>query len=308
MGSVMRRWLCGMAFLAICAAPPGVDAAESAVGMLLGGSPIYRYGQFRLETGDEPVPQAKTGAEQSKSRDGFFIIAPLNDNEELIENAHPDQPARWYLGYTVGTSRASKRQSGALEKGLSMIDIGANYQEFVFYPSGGSAAQRKAAISVYFSIYETLYVVSGQSGSFISSLRATYLYEHRAGGKTSMVTPGANGLPDTVNSMVISFPSAVAALIIHPGIIYEPSETAAFRAAFSPQYTFYNNLNQGNPWLDKERLRLEAWLHYFPVADRSFRLQAGMYSDRIVRGEKSDGGTELGVMFQIRRDIRPFDW
>lgn len=307
MGSVMRRWLCGMALLAICAAPR-VDAAESAVGMLIGESSLYRYGHFRLETGDEPVPQGKTGAEQSKPRDGFFIIAPLNENEEPIETAHPDQPARWYLGYTVGTSRASIRKSGALEKGLSMIDIGANYQEFVFYPSGGSAAQRKAAISVYFSIYETLYVVSGQSGSFISSLRATYLYEHRTATKTSVVTPGANGLPDTVSSIAVSFPSAVAALIIHPGVIYEPSETAAFRIAFSPQYTFYNNLNQGNPWLDKERFRFETWLHYFPVADRGFRLQAGVYSDRIVRGEKSDGGTELGVMFQIRRDIRPFDW
>lgn len=307
MGSVMRRWLCGMALLALFSAPRA-EAAEPAAGVLLGVSPVYRYALFRLETGDEPVPRAKTGAEQSEPRDGFFVIAPLNENEELIENAHPDQPARWYLGYTVGSARASTRQSGALEKGLSMFDIGANYQEFVFYPDGGSIPRRKAAISVYFSIYETLYVASGQSGSFISSLRATYLYEHRTAGKTGVVVPGIDGLPDTVTSAAASFPTAVGALILRPGVIYEPSETAAFRVAFAPQYTFYNNLNKGVPWLDKERLRLEWWLHYFPVADRGFRLQAGFYSDRIIRGDTADGGTELGVMFQLRRDIRAFDW
>lgn len=307
MGSVMRRWLYGMAVIALFTAP-NAEAVEPAVGMLLGISPVYRYALLRLETGTEPVPQAKTGAEQTEPRDGFFIIAPLNENEELIETAHPDQPARWYLGYTVGGARASTRQSGAREKGLSMFDIGANYQEFVFYPDGGSIPRREAAISVYFSIYETLYVASGQSGNFISSLRATYLYEHRTAGKTGVVVPGADGLPDTVTSVVTSFPTAVGALILRPGIIYEPAETAAFRVAFSPQYTFYNNLNHGNPWLDKERLRFEGWLHYFPVADRGFRLQAGIYSDRTVRGETIDGGTELGVMFQLRRDIRTFDW
>lgn len=307
MGCVMRRWLCGMALLVFCAAPQA-KAAEPAMGVLLGFSPVYRYALCRLETGEEPVPQAKTGAERTEPRDGFFIFAPLNENEEPIETAHPDQSARWYLGYTIGSARASTRPSGALEKGLSMIDIGANYQEFVFYPGDGSIARRKAAISVYLSIYETLYMISDRSGSFISSFRATYLYEHRAAGKTSVVVPGVDGLPDTVNSVVTAFPTAVGALILRPGVIFEPSETAEFRVAFSPQYTFYNNLNQGIPWFDKERLRLEGWIHYFPVADRSFRLQAGFYSDRIVRGDAADGGTELGVMFQLRRDIRSFDW
>ncbi len=307
MGSVMRRWLCGILFLAVFAALRA-EGAEPTVGMLIGFSPVYRYALLRMETGDEPLPQAKTGAVQYKPRDGFFIIAPLNENEEPIDTAHPDQPVRWYLGYTVGSASAATLNSGALASGLSMIDIGANYQEFVYYPDGGSVSQRKAAISVYFSIYETLYVTSGQSGSFISSLRATYLYEHRTAAKTSVVVPGTAGNPDTVNSMVTSFPSAVGALIIHPAVIYEPFETAAYRFAFAPQYTFYNTLNHANPWMDKERLRLEGWLHYFPVADHSFRVQAGLYSDRIVRGETVDGGTELGVMFQLRRDIRPFDW
>ncbi len=307
MGSVMGRWLSGIALFAAIAVPR-VDAAEPAMGVLLSVSPVYRYALIRLETGNEPMPQAKTGAEQSELRDGFFLIVPLNENEEPIETAHPDQPARWYLGYTFGKARAASRRPGEMEQGLSMIDFGVNYQEFVFYPGGGSASCRKAAISAYLSIYETSYATSGRSGSFISSLRATYLYEHRAAGKIGMVVPGAVGHPDTVNNIAVSFASAVGALIVHPAVIYEPSETAAFRFAFTPQYTFYNNQNKGNPFLDKERLRMEGWLHFFPVADHSIRVQAGVYSDRIVRGEVTDGGTELGVMFQFRRDIRPFDW
>ncbi len=307
MGYVINRWLCGMVLIVLIAAPRA-DAAETAMGMMLNFSPVYRYAHFRIETGDEPVPDPVTGAKKREPRDGFFIITPLNENEELIEAAHPDQPARWYLGWSFGSARAAARPSGALERGLSMIDIGANYQEFVFYPNGGNDFRRKAAVSVYLSIYETLYVVSAEPGSFISSLRATYLYEHRAAGKTIVVVPGAVGQPDTVTNRAVSFPTALGALIIHPGVIYEPSETAAFRLAFSPQYTFYNNLNQAVPWFDKERLRLEVWLHHFPVADRNFRLQAGVYSDRIVRGDTADGGTEMGVMLQLRRDIRTFDW
>lgn len=305
--SMIRPWIHGMALLVLFAAP-WAEAAEPAVGMLLGFSPLYRYALLRVETGKEPEPREKTGAEQYEPRDGFFIIAPLNDTEEPIENAHPDQPARWYLGCTFGGARAAIGPSGALEKGLSMIDIGLNYQEFVFYPNGGTVSERKPGVSVYLSIYESLSAASWRSGNLISSLRITYLYEHRTAGKAGVVVPGTGGNPDTVNSIAVSFPSVVGALIIHPAVIYEPSETAAFRFALAPQYTFYNNRNEGNPWLDKERLRLEGWLHYFPLADHRYRLQAGVYSDRIVRGDITNGGTELGVMFQLRRDIRTFDW
>lgn len=307
MWCVIGRWLCGMALLAAVAAPRA-EAAEPAVGALLGVSPVYRYAHVRLETGDEPAPRPKTGAGQSEPRDGFFVLVPLNENEEPVESAHPDQPARWYVGYTVGAARAAAGKSGTLERGLSMIDIGANYQEFVFFPDGGSVSRREPTLSIYLSIYETRYVAAAEAGTFIPSLRVTYLYEHRTAGKTGVVVPGTGGHPDTVNSIVTFFPTAIGALILRPAVIYEPSETAAYRFAFAPQYTFYNNLNQGNPWLDKERLRMEGWLHYFPVADHSFRVQAGLYSDRIVRGDTADQGTELGVMFQLRRDIRAFDW
>lgn len=304
MWCVIGRWLGGMALLAAFAAPRA-EAAEPAVGAVLGVSPVYRYAHVRLETGDEPAPQPKTGAGQSEPRDGFFIIAPLNEGEEPLESAHPDQPARWYVGYTVGAARAATGKSGTLERGLSLIDIGANYQEFVFFPNGGSVARREPTLSIYLSIHETRYVAAAEAGTFIPSLRVTYLYEHRVTGKAGAAAPGAGG---AVNSAITAAPTAIGALIIHPAVIYEPSETAAYRFAFAPQYTFYNNQNKGNPWLDKERLRMEGWIHYFPVAGHSFRVQAGLYSDRTVRGDTVDQGTEIGVMFQLRRDIRAFDW
>ncbi len=304
------RWsgrLCGVAIAAALCLPARAPAQTEA-GAQLTAAPAYQQALFRLEGGRHPAPLARAGESVTEPRLGFFALAPLNESEEPALKAHPGQPNRWYVGVSFGAETATGRKSGPPVIAYSAVDLGFNYHEFIHYPNGGSAAERAPSLSVLFAINEVRYAEAQEGAELIPSLSATYLYEHRGAAPGGIVVAGSGSAPSTVDTRIIQGPTAIAALVLRPGVIYDPDKGGAVRFAFSPQYTLYSNKNEGSPIGDKERLRLEAWAHLFPFADRRFRLQAGFFTDRVVRGNSEDLPTEMGVLFQLRYDIRPYDY
>jgi hypothetical protein len=127
--------------------------------------------------------------------------------------------------------------------------------------------------------------------------RFRYAVTNTTSDKLYLLMPGNN----IVNELVVDEPKTIHSLTPAFGFNVYPGTALPF--SFSPVFYYYWLNEDKIAGFEKERLRLEQWLYFYPISDKNagLRIGIGAFQDLYTAGQQGDAAT-FGAMINVKVD------